>query len=32
MHGEIWEENTYKVLAVRTERKKPLGRPRHRWE
>jgi hypothetical protein len=24
--------NAYKILVGKPERKKPLGRPRHRWE
>jgi hypothetical protein len=24
--------NTYKILIAEPERKRPLGRPRHRWE
>jgi hypothetical protein len=24
--------NVYRVLVEKPERKKPLGRPRHRWE
>jgi hypothetical protein len=27
-----WERNVYKVLMGKPERKRPLGRPRHRWE
>jgi hypothetical protein len=27
-----WERNVYKVLMGKTEGKRPLGRPRHRWE
>jgi hypothetical protein len=30
MHGE--KENAYKVLVGKPERKRPLGRCRHRWE
>jgi hypothetical protein len=26
------DENAYNILVVKPERKKPLGRPRHRWE
>jgi hypothetical protein len=29
-HGE--GRSVYRVLVVRPERKRPLGRPRHRWE
>jgi hypothetical protein len=25
-------KNAYKVLVGKPERKKPLGKPRHRWE
>jgi hypothetical protein len=29
----IWEmRNAYKILVGRPGRKRPLGRPRHRWE
>jgi hypothetical protein len=24
--------NAYKILVVKLEERKPLGRPRHRWE
>jgi hypothetical protein len=27
-----WERKVYKVLAGRPEGKRPLGRPRRRWE
>jgi hypothetical protein len=27
-----WERNVYKVLVGKPEGKRPLGRPRHRWE
>jgi hypothetical protein len=27
-----WERNAYKVLMGKPEVKRPLGRPRHRWE
>jgi hypothetical protein len=27
-----WERNVYKVLMGKPEGKKPLGRPRRRWE
>jgi hypothetical protein len=27
-----WERNVYKVLMGKPEGKRPLGRPRHRWE
>jgi hypothetical protein len=27
-----WERKVYKVLVEKPEGKKPLGRPRHRWE
>jgi hypothetical protein len=27
-----WERNVYKVLMGNPEGKRPLGRPRHRWE
>jgi hypothetical protein len=30
MHGE-WR-GVYRVLVVRPKGKRPLGRPRHRWE
>jgi hypothetical protein len=30
MQGE--RRGVYRVLVGRTERKRPLGRPRHRWE
>jgi hypothetical protein len=30
MHGEM--RNSYKVLVGKPEGKRPLGRPRHRWE
>jgi hypothetical protein len=32
--GEAWGEmrNAYKVLVGKLERKRPLGRPRHRWK
>jgi hypothetical protein len=26
------ERNVYKVLVGKPDRKRPLGRPRHRWE
>jgi hypothetical protein len=26
------KRNAYKILAGKPERKRPLGRPRHRWE
>jgi hypothetical protein len=29
-HGE--ERKVYKILVGKPERKRPLGRPRHRWE
>jgi hypothetical protein len=29
----MWEKiNAYKVLVGKPEGKKPLGRPRHKWE
>jgi hypothetical protein len=28
----IWERKVYKVLVGKPEGKRPLGRPRHRWE
>jgi hypothetical protein len=28
--GEV--RNAYKILVRKPERKRPLGRPRHRWE
>jgi hypothetical protein len=27
-----WERNVYKVLMGKPEGKRPLGRPRYRWE
>jgi hypothetical protein len=27
-----WKRNVYKVLMGKPERKRPPGRPRHRWE
>jgi hypothetical protein len=30
MHGE--RRGAYRVLVVKPEEKRPLGRPRHRWE
>jgi hypothetical protein len=27
-----WERNVYTVLMGKPEGKRPLGRPRHRWE
>jgi hypothetical protein len=27
-----WERNMYRVLTGKTEVKRPLGRPRRRWE
>jgi hypothetical protein len=30
MHGE--KRNVYSVLVGKSERKRPLGRPRRRWE
>jgi hypothetical protein len=27
-----WEREVYKVLVRKSEGKRPLGRPRHRWE
>jgi hypothetical protein len=27
-----WERNVYRVLMGKPEGKRPLGRPRHRWE
>jgi hypothetical protein len=27
-----WERNMYKVLMVKPEGKRPLGRPRCKWE
>jgi hypothetical protein len=27
-----WERNVYRVLIVKPEGKRPLGRPRRRWE
>jgi hypothetical protein len=29
-HGEM--RNTYKILVGKSEKKRPLGRPRPRWE
>jgi hypothetical protein len=29
-HGE--NKNTYKIVVGKPERKRPLGRPRRRWE
>jgi hypothetical protein len=29
-HGEV--RNLYKIVVGKTERKIPLGRPRHRWD
>jgi hypothetical protein len=29
MNGE--KRNAYRILVGRPERKRPLGRPRHRW-
>jgi hypothetical protein len=26
------EESVYRVLAGKPERKRPMGRPKHRWE
>jgi hypothetical protein len=28
----VWERNAYKVLMGKPEGKRPLERPRHRWE
>jgi hypothetical protein len=28
----VWERNVYKVLMGKPEGKRPLGRPRGRWE
>jgi len=30
----VWEERrgVYRVLVVKPEEKRPLGRPKHRWE
>jgi hypothetical protein len=30
--GHAWERNVYRVLMGKPEGKRPLGRPRHRWE
>jgi hypothetical protein len=30
MHGEM--RNAYIILVKNPERKRPLGRPRHKWE
>jgi hypothetical protein len=30
MHGE--ERNAYRILVGKPEGKRPLGKPRHRWE
>jgi hypothetical protein len=30
MHGEM--RNAYNILVGKPERKRPLGRSRHRWE
>jgi hypothetical protein len=30
--GEQLEENAYRILVGKPERKRPLGRPRHKWE
>jgi hypothetical protein len=27
-----WERNVYRVFMGKPEEKRPLGRPRHRWE
>jgi hypothetical protein len=27
-----WWRGVYRVLVGKSERKRPLGRPRHRWE
>jgi hypothetical protein len=27
-----WERNVYRVMIGKPERKRPLGRPRRRWE
>jgi hypothetical protein len=27
-----WERNVYRILMGKSEGKRPLGRPRHRWE
>jgi hypothetical protein len=27
-----WERNVYKVFMRKPEGKRPLGRPRHRWD
>jgi hypothetical protein len=29
---DTWERNVYRVLMGKPEGKRPLGRPRHRWE
>jgi predicted small integral membrane protein len=28
----MWEMNAYRILAGKSEGKRTLGRPRHRWE
>jgi hypothetical protein len=28
----VWERKSYKVLVGKPEEKRPLGRPRRRWE
>jgi hypothetical protein len=30
--GMVWERKLYKVLVGKPEGKRPLGRPRRRWE
>jgi hypothetical protein len=30
--GQTWERNVYRVLMGKPEGKRPLGRPRCRWE
>jgi hypothetical protein len=32
MHGRGEERKVYKVLVGKPEGKRPLGRPRHRWQ
>jgi hypothetical protein len=29
---EMREENAYRILVEKPEGKRPLGRPRHRWD
>jgi hypothetical protein len=31
MKHEVGKENVYRLLVGKPERRRPLGRPRHRW-